>query len=181
MARLFVGIELPQTLSAVITDLQKTLHKQDLFVGTYPTEDTHHITLAFLGEIEDKQVPLIAEALEKIHAPQLHARLDRLHTFSSDQRMREIYCAVHCPALADLVNQINRCLQPWTISEQRPVIAHITLARVNSIQDQRQLIHALEALPIPHTGFIINAFCLKQSTITTEGARHTTLQSYALE
>ena len=180
MMRLFVGIDLPPSLSATITEMQKILRKQELFVGTYPKEEPHHITLKFLGDIDEENIPPIAQALEKIHVPAPHARFDRLHTFSVDQRIRVIYCAVHCPALAELVTQLDTCLEPWVAPEQRSLVPHVTLAHVNSVQDQRQLLHALDALEISHSTFVIDSFCLKESSSAAEEAHYTSIQCYML-
>lgn len=60
--RLFVSIDLPDEFAKPIADIQEKLSEAE---GIRPTDPTQtHVTLKFLGEVEEGRVPELEEALE---------------------------------------------------------------------------------------------------------------------
>ena len=67
--RLFVSIDLPQDTVKYINAVQQEIADQNLFEGRLTQPDTIHITLKFLGDIDEKQIPEIQKALRLITMP----------------------------------------------------------------------------------------------------------------
>ncbi|OJV66487.1 MAG: 2'-5' RNA ligase [Clostridiales bacterium 38-18] len=60
--RIFIGVDLPESLKSDIFQLEQKIQEQSN-KGNWKPADSFHITLRFLGEIEETEVKSIAEGL----------------------------------------------------------------------------------------------------------------------
>ena len=140
MIRTFISVELDPALKQVIADVQDIL-KGELHRLTRGAHvqwvriDSIHLTLKFLGDIEERQIGGILQALE--HAGRDHA------PFSVDVKGFGVFPDLRAPRvlwmglsgetdrLVRLAGSIDAALMPLGFStEQKPYSPHLTLARV---------------------------------------------------
>lgn len=128
--RLFIGLSLPQEARAAVSGLAK--RAQQLIPGRYVPAENYHITLAFLGQAQEADVPRIAAVLTRclsaVPAP-------RLAPASPDVfgRMENgiLVLRMHSePALDPLHSALAHALRARGLPvTDGPFAPHVTLAR----------------------------------------------------
>jgi 2'-5' RNA ligase len=150
-----------------------------------------HLTLSFLGEIDDTQ---LAEAMQAAQAAaqQCHAftyRLSRLGIFGNVRHPRVIWMGIEEPSGA--LNQVHRVLQQQLIQhgfevDMRPFSPHLTLARVKAPlppAQQQQLQSLLEGKQkgiVSPDVYAVRHIAVIKSELSRNGAKYTSLQEYQL-
>ena len=64
--RCFIGIDLPKSLKKDIKKFMKEIDKSNTFYGKFVEIENIHISLKFLGDVEDTQLENLKKALSKI-------------------------------------------------------------------------------------------------------------------
>ncbi len=176
--RLFVALALPATVIAELELAQQHLRRNAQHPVAWVKPSSIHLTLQFLGEVEEDRVPAILEALQAINPPRdIGLRLARASAFPSTRRPQTLWMGVSGDLAA--LNVVQHTIVATLTSlgfppEDRPFHPHLTLGRVrrDATPAQRSVLSsALETLPPPAplswpSGLPI----LYQSTLTTSGA-----------
>lgn len=144
-----------------------------------------HLTLRFLGEVEEARVAGIVEALK--------ARVSRLHplrietgglgAFPSLARPRVLWVGCKGNGLRELGEATEGALVGFGFArETRPFTPHVTLGRVRSLRDWDKLRALIAHRATESFGASdVSEVILFRSTLTPEGARYSRLGSVVLE
>jgi 2'-5' RNA ligase len=148
-----------------------------------------HLTLAFLGELDDEHLAAAQEATQvaALGGAPFALKLDRLGTFGSPHAPRVIWAGVDGEVaalrriqaiLSDQLDQRN-----FPPQEHPTYSPHLTLARVKDRLPAAELTalqHRIGA-PLAHTAtWTVTAVDVMKSELTRPAARYTTLASYPL-
>lgn len=148
-----------------------------------------HLTLAFLGELNDE---LLARAVEATRsattiAPPFSYRLAGLGTFGPPRQPRVLWMGVSEPtgSLINVQQTLTLALeQQGFATEKRPFSPHLTLARIKSylspvqVQTLQQLLSRYQfASPSYH----VTCLSVMKSELSSEGARYSCLQACSLQ
>lgn len=134
--------------------------------------DNLHITLVFLGNVEDDIAAAVQKRAAEVIAPPVSLSFDELD-FWPKPKVLCLTCCKQPKAIYELVNALTSMVSAYPVRlEQRPYRAHITLAR--------------KAWQRPDTEFepvVINAdsFALVESKSTEQGVRYEVLQRWPLK
>lgn len=180
MKRLFIAIDLPESVIGQMVKIQRYFQKKNLFEGRYPAPETMHLTIKFIGEVPANQVEYIQTVLRSIKAPAMKAQLDAINFFGQPRFMKILYIACSCPGLADLVHTMDDLLSDIVAPEQRDFAAHLTIVRIRQVADPEALLEAIEHCPLDPVIFPIDSFVLKQSVLSTAGPEHSDIERYQL-
>jgi len=174
--RLFVALPLPrETRKAFIAWTRKCVAPPIL---RWTPEEQLHITMHFLGEVEDARVRIVTVALDGIHARSFDVEFDRIEVLG---RASVLVAATKLtPQIAALEIDVRaRVLalgkMPEAGREFRP---HVTLARARrgeSVPKVRSF------PPLPKIGFAATCFRLYRSELLREGAVHTIIREWPLD
>ncbi|WP_339228567.1 RNA 2',3'-cyclic phosphodiesterase [Oceanobacillus sp. FSL K6-2867] len=131
MAHYFIAIQLPENLqvyfSAWQTELQTKLtykqwtHQKDL-----------HVTLQFLGEVDDNKIRQLTEALDELErVSSFDTKVGSLGIFGNPNKPRVLWAGVNkTNALAQLQKRVESCTKTVGFPEEnRAYTPHITLAK----------------------------------------------------
>lgn len=173
-------------------DVRRIVHRA---VGMIPIDpppwrwivpQNYHITLKFLGEVEEPLILPLGEAASRIAAaaPPFELSFDRFGAFPSISRPRVLFYAADRGAegLSGLALRLEEELEPLGFErERRGFRAHLTLARVKS-RPQPGVRSILESIPdLPGSALQrVDRFVLMKSTLLRSGARYDELESFAL-
>lgn len=177
MIRLFVGLEIPDRLGDVLTDVAIGLPG-----ARWIEADNLHLTLRFIGEVDEGTAADIDEALGRVHAPAVPLKVTGLGLFGPDRKPRALWAAVERdPALLHLHQKVEsavvRAGQP---PEGRKFVPHITLAKLRQPHLERlgQLLSATSLAGVaPET---VGHFTLFSSALHRDGADYTAERTYPL-
>lgn len=131
--RLFVAVNLPGAGRRAAFAATRALREAHLPVK-WVAEDALHLTLKFLGEVDEARVDAIGAALAEAVRPArpFEVALGGFGVFPDHQRPRVFWLGVeHHPALELLANDVERALGALGFaSELKPFQPHLTIGRV---------------------------------------------------
>lgn len=177
MIRLFVAYDIPDDVRMLICGMGATIPG----ARAVPTEQLH-LTLKFLGDIEESMLPDIRNALSEVSAPPLTINLQGVGHFPPRGNPRVLWCGIS-PALEtiQLRNGIEKALADIGIPrERRKFSPHVTLARLKNSPLKRvsQFLAGNSMFATPP--FRVDLFRLYSSTLTARGAVHTVEAEFPL-
>lgn len=163
--RLFIAIDPPEEVVDYAGEIQKSLKQSELFKGSYPKRENIHLTILFLGEVNDEDALKIQKKLSEKHLRSARVDVIGIEADNPD-RPKTVWLAVESAELEALFDEISDlATQPIV----RPLRFHITLARVKSIRDSKGLIAYLRQIPRKHYSFTVRELKLKKSESMPEG------------
>ena len=172
LMRLFVSIPLPENVIDELTQLQKKLCSLELFEGKGVPPENLHITLAFLGSVEEDELPIITNQLAMIGLSSFEIELRSL-----EYKPQIIWVTVNAPALKNLAQEVQDSLQ---YKEERPFSGHITLMRLKKVFDKEAFKKNLQEIAVKPLSWHVNSFNLMESITLNEGSLYKTLATYLL-
>ncbi len=182
MIRSFVALELSETLKDGILSLIDELRGAGVR-ASWSRAATLHLTLKFLGDVEEALLPDLVTALEAAAAevPPFTFDTTSMGAFPSPARPRVVWLGVESEdRLYDLQEAVERELTPLGFPrEKRRFHPHITLGRIRdagALPRDVDLPALIAELPVPHGRTTVNEFELIRSTLSPRGARHETLE-----
>ncbi|MBU1091078.1 MAG: RNA 2',3'-cyclic phosphodiesterase [Candidatus Omnitrophica bacterium] len=186
--RTFIAIELPKEIKDELTKLQDQLKLSNADVKWVAPENIH-LTIKFLGEINEEKLCRISEVIEncaKDKSPYL-IRINSLGVFPNMNSPRVIWVGLDKgnQETEELAKSIEENLEKLGIpKEKRPFSSHITIARVRSMKNREQLIEALKKLENVFVGnnleWNVKKVILFKSTLTPKGPTYEALKETIL-
>ncbi len=149
--RCFVAVELEQAARDALTRLLRACRADGRDV-TWTAPDKLHVTLRFLGEVEDAHLPAVCEIVQRVsasHSP-FSIALTALGAFPSTSRPRVLWCGVSDPTrgCAAWAREAEPHFQSLGFApETRDYHPHVTLGRARSPQGSSTLRRLLETPP----------------------------------
>jgi 2'-5' RNA ligase len=183
--RSFLAIELPKEIIGRLSEIQDNLKTSGSQVKWVKPESIH-LTLKFFGNIEEKTVDDISQVLKKVTAKISAFDLDikEIGVFPNMSRPRVIWVGVESSGrtLDILYKETESSLKKMGFEpEEREFRAHLTLGRVKSLKDKRQLIEQVEKLKGCEVGsFRVENLFLFKSDLRPTGAVYTKLRAFDL-
>jgi len=174
--RCFLALDLPGNVLDEVMRIQQELERKKLFFGKCTEKENIHLTLKFLGEIDEDTLKNVKEKLKKIKIKPFTATLSDVGVFS-EQMVRIIW--VQLDGVDELQKQIDLALESLFKPEER-FMGHITIARVKHVDNKTALLDAVKKIKVNQLQFTVERFCLKKSVLTTEKPVYTILEEYPL-
>ncbi|MGE4062396.1 MAG: RNA 2',3'-cyclic phosphodiesterase [Rhodospirillaceae bacterium] len=175
--RLFVALALPDGIIA-------RLHMMCSGIpgARWVEPENMHITLRFIGEVDEPTAEEINFNLSQIEAPAFDLELQGLNTFGQGYKAHTLWVGV--PATADLTHLQKKVdsavIRAGVPPEERTFTPHVTLARMNKPEPGR-LQSFIEGNNLFKAGpFTVEDFTLFESRTGKGGPVYTALEDYAL-
>ncbi len=181
MIRTFVALDLPADVQKDLAAFCAPLQKLDVAVS-WIRPDRIHLTLKFLGNVEEAAVDSIGDALRSAVEPirPFALRPAGCGAFPSLREMRVVWVGVQgdLEPLKDLHRRVEEALERLGFArENRPFRAHLTLGRVKGRRGMKSLQEALVARQA-YQGVIfdVSEVVLYKSDLKPDGAQYTPLK-----
>jgi 2'-5' RNA ligase len=166
--RLFIALELPATVTAALGRLDPRLPG----LRWLPARPLH-LTLAFLGQVENDAVAPLIGALAAVSAPPFPLGLKGLGRFGRRGHPVVVWAGVEKPPpeLFTLHDRILEAVRATGLEpDEKPLRPHVTVGRGKNVP-----FRPLRALLAAHAGtrfgrFDVTGFTLFSSALTPEGA-----------
>lgn len=179
MERLFVAIKVEG--AGRLLSLARNTHmlmRREKF--RWVPENDLHITLRYIGDIDDKDIDKIKNRLKSSvdEFNSFYLQLKGLGNFGS----RVLWAGIEDnQELIDLQEKIDNVLKPLIGNEYREYFPHITLARINYMNNKTQFFKIVDAnrdtvLDMIH----ISELCLMRSEIQIFGPVYKVVERYPL-
>jgi 2'-5' RNA ligase len=133
--RTFIGIDISDTIRENATAMQKELAKTGAEVK-WATPESMHITLLFLGDVDDRELHAICKSVKEVAAsePPFALRVAGVGAFPTPRRPKILWCGITDGA--DPLQRLNAALEEQMLElgcyrkEERGYTPHLTLGRV---------------------------------------------------
>ena len=173
--RTFIAIELPEELSAKLKSIQEQLVTDS---AKLTLTRAFHLTLKFLGEIDDSRADDLKNMLAKIKFKPFEARLTKLGFFPDENYIRVIHIGLEPEKQIKALQKNIESSLPKFKKDNR-FHPHITLARVKFVKDKEQFKTTISKIKLPEfPEFKVENFKLIKSTLTPEGPVYEELASF---
>lgn len=177
MIRLFVGLDLPQDLRDALERLGGGIPG-----ARWLPAENFHVTLRFIGEVDEDDAADLHEALAAVRAPAFDLEVAGFGAFQNGHRTHSLWAGVErTPPLMHLHEKVDRALvRAGLPPERRKYMPHITIAKlkgapVHKVQDFIAHNNLFRHGPVP-----VEHFTLFSSTLGRSGATYTAEAEYPL-
>ncbi len=178
--RLFVAIDLTEPIIDTLSALQEAVGDLDGIEMRCVEPSQLHLTLQFLGNVTEEQLPELMRALEGVQCKPFKLCLNSMNVLPNQKHIRIIYVDLVGREIASLAKQIKEAVAPFLNEEQHDFLSHVTIARVKSVENPETFIKALSKIKVPEVCFMTRRFALKRSELSSDGAEHTMVKEYKL-
>ncbi len=171
--RLFIACEIPEDSRKKLVTLQNEIGDEHVKIKWVEPENIH-LTLKFLGEVDDTKADGIKDSLLKIKAEHFSASLSRFGVFPSESYVRVLWVGLE-PAnkIEELHDKIDDALSELGFKPDSRFQTHVTLGRVKFVKNKREFVSRVRGLKGRGLEFgepfKIDSFRLKRSTLTPKG------------
>ena len=205
MIRVFIAIDIPDEIRAGIAEAQARLKRAHMGVKVSWTKvDNVHVTLQFLGYIEEEAVVTINAALDRVVSEHsaFELAVRGAGAFPDERRIRVLWVGCEdagvgsgsrarpvVPAddrgvspLRQLAQSVQAAMHPLGFEpERRELSAHLTLGRIKYPKPDAALTKALDSIKNQAFGTMrVDAVHLFQSQLHPEGSIYSKLSSHRL-
>lgn len=182
--RSFVAVELPEEIKRKIADETSPLRRSGADVSWVPAENLH-VTLKFLGNIREQDVPVISASLHGVASAHgvFELTVRGAGAFPPKGRPRVVWAGLPgAQGLIRLQGDVQAAMAALGFeSDKRPYSAHITLGRVKSSRGGHALADGLVALDETLFGKIrVEGLSLMKSELSSAGAEYSRLKEFPL-
>ena len=136
--RLFIAIELPKEVKDYLFSIKDNFNK-DLAKINWVAKSKIHLTLKFLGNVDDKIIPKINEKLKEIKFDAFELELDDFGAFPTENYIRVLWVGVkNFNKVIELQQDVEEKIRNY-FEKDKEFSAHITIGRVKTIKDKNTL------------------------------------------
>lgn len=172
--RCFIAVDFPNEVKKEIKKIQDRLPD---FIGKKTEIDNLHLTLKFLGEIDENKLEEVKKRLNEIKLKSFETKIDSIGVFSPSF-IKIIW--LHLINCNELQKQIDDKLS-YLFKKEKRFMSHLTISRVKKVKSKNEFLKNLNKIKINNEKFNVNNFKLQKSTITSEGPKYETIEEYGLE
>jgi 2'-5' RNA ligase len=184
LIRCFIAIPLPGKIREMIDDYLRDLKRITQAVKWIRAENIH-LTLKFLGEIEDKKIEQIKERLPDVNksTSPFIITINGFGCFPDKRRPRVFWLGLGSGDLNSL-SSLHQWLEKQMTSlgfeeEKRRFSPHLTLGRAKRSDDFSSLFTHAGRKPFPQQSFQADHLELIKSQLQPQGAHYTTLAKFS--
>jgi 2'-5' RNA ligase len=188
--RTFIAIELPLEIKETLARLQEQLKKSGADVK-WVKPDNIHLTLKFLGEIEDKKLSKLNQILQDTMKDKtgFTMRLSSIGAFPSINSPRVVWMGIDKgdSQIKEIAEDLEQGISKLGIpKEDRPFSSHITIGRLRTAQNRERLVKDLKDLKDlnklnENLEFPVTKITLLKSTLTPKGPIYEVLKEAILK
>ena len=182
--RLFVALLFPGQIKKALGDLIDDLRPRGDGIKWVEPKNIH-LTLKFIGEVPEKKVTPIINALQSVlqGREKFEGRVAACGGFPNLRNPRVLWVGLQgAEAAIEMADQINRKLITAGIeAEKKGLSPHLTLGRIKMRSDLSGLAAYMESLNFDAGSVILDRVALVKSTLTPSGPIYENIKLFELE
>jgi RNA 2',3'-cyclic 3'-phosphodiesterase len=176
MPRLFTALEVPRPIGEQLSMLRGGLPG-----ARWVDPENYHVTLRFIGDIDDALAREIAAILGQVRRRSFEARFDGVSSFGGRKPRAVVAALVPHQALLELQAEHERLMQRVGLEpEGRKYSPHVTLARLRDSSSRQVADYLATRGPLSFLSFVASRFVLFSSRASVGGGPYVTESVYPL-
>lgn len=177
--RTFVAVDFSDEVVKEVSRVQEILGNWK-FTGKMTELGNLHLTLKFLGKLDDRKLNKIKEELGKIGMEKFEARLERVGLFMFRGNPRIVWVKIGGQGIFELQEKADLALEKLGFEREKRFMSHMTIARVKYVKDKKGFREYAENIKLRDVRFEVDRFKLKVSELKDFGPVYDTLREYRL-
>ncbi len=182
--RSFLAIELDKELVPKILDVQKEFKKTNANIKYVPSQNMH-FTLKFFGNIDLDMVEDISSAVEKVikNYSSFDLNIKNCGCFPNKKVIKVLWLGLEEGSpIKNLQKDLDKEFRKLGFKKERNFISHLTIGRVKSPKNKKEIREAIERLENIEIGqMTVSKICLKKSTLTPQGPIYEDIKVFELD
>ena len=176
MPRLFTGLEIPKEVAQSLSLLRGGLPG-----ARWIDPENYHVTLRFIGDIDDRLAHEIASLLDGVRRRSFEVRFGNLMSFGGRKPRAVVVAAEPIQPLVELQSELERLMQRLGLEpEGRKFIPHVTLARLRESSSREVADYLSTRGPVFGSSFHVSRFVLFSSRSSVGGGPYVIEADYPL-
>ena len=176
MPRLFTGLEIPRHVAESLAMMRGGLPG-----ARWIDPENYHLTLRFIGDIDDALARDIAGLLGRVQRRPFALRLDGLTSFGGRKPRAVVAAATAIAPLLELQAEHERLMQRLGLEpDGRKFTPHVTLARLRDSSNAQVAQYLALRAPVRLEPFAVSAFVLFSAKATVGGGPYVVEAVYPL-
>lgn len=177
--RLFIAIDLPKDVKTKLYNTQKSIGG-NLAKIHWVAPKNMHLTMKFLGDVEDNKVNEVIDRLSLIEYKKFNLTLGGIGFFPNNDFIKVIWIGVSPEEkVIELQKKIDSSLLDIFSKDQR-FDAHLTIGRVKNIKNKDEFAKKIGTIKLEKIKFDVEEFKLMKSTLTKDGPIYEEINSFKL-
>lgn len=179
--RLFFCVELGDEVKTALAEVAKRCQK--IFgQGSWVAPENYHLTLRFLGEVDEEKLPSLLAVGEKVaqKSGPFSLALTTLGGFPHPRQARVLWVGPNAesPKFRELARRVEEALGKLGFPpEKRKALPHVTLARFKVPKDLRDaIVKETPVVPVVQ----VASLTLMRSELRPDGAKYTPILRWTL-
>lgn len=176
--RCFIAVDIPKEIKDYLFELESKLASGRFAKVNWVHKKNLHVTLKFMGDVEEDKVDDIKAALRSIKFNKFKLKLSGLGFFPDERKPRVIWTGLE-PALPllELQQMVDSALLSQFPSEQR-FQAHLTLGRIKFVKKRVEFMAHFKNFKVEGKEFEVESFELVKSELRREGPVYETIEEF---
>ena len=180
--RVFIGIPVGDNIKSILSIVKSVVNCNPSYIKWIPVENIH-LTLSFLGNIANKNLPHLIQSVEKnITSNNFQIRITDTGVFPSSKSPKVLWLGISkgTDELTSLQLKVEKSIRKFNENHHRATFnPHITIAKI------RRLYRKIDVLPFLNTVYSpieldVNSIYLYESLLFAEGAQYKLLNTFPL-
>lgn len=171
MKRIFIALKIPEYIREEIVLFRNKAYSEHQNLRWEPINKLH-VTLKFIGDVENKTVDKIIDSLSFISKYKtLNCSLDKFGFFFRKNEPKILWFGIKSNSeLNEIVENINYTLEKFSIKiNERKFNSHITLLRIKQRVDNN-FIESFKNYKIPQVNFLTDKIVVVESKLLPQGS-----------
>lgn len=182
--RLFWAISLPDAHKRSIEKVLQPLRSEEID-ARWVTRENLHVTVKFLGEVEDEKVNDVIEAARgaALKTPSLQTHLTEFGCFPNCGKARVLWVGIDDPGdtLANLAARLDEELGQLGLKrESRKLHPHVTVARLREPRSVREVLDRVGPMNFETAPFEVGELVAFRSYLSPKGSTYERVASAPL-
>jgi RNA 2',3'-cyclic 3'-phosphodiesterase len=178
MNRLFIALKLPLEIVEEINSLRQSVY-DDGIKRKWESSEKLHLTIKFLGDVEDSRTDLIIKKIDKVLSGEkkINCSYEKFGFFLP----RILWLSLKCDkVIYDIAGKIeDEMAELGFQKEKRGFKPHITLLRIKEIPDNK-FISGFNNYKLPERNFICDKISLMKSRLLPGGSVYSDIKVFNL-
>lgn len=181
--RAFIAIDVSDEVRDNLLKAQERIGNKAAKIK-FVERENFHVTLKFLGDIDETTAQEVKRALEEIakRHKKHRVRVKGVGVFPNPNYVRVIWAGIeNDEGIRAIAEDVEKVMRKLGFKKEKDFVAHITIGRVKFVKDKLELAMALKDLANEDFGeFDVEAIELKKSTLTPKGPIYETVARFEL-
>lgn len=179
LIRCFIALEMLDEVIKEVARVQEVFGGWK-FTGKMTELENLHLTLKFLGEIEEEKVEKVREALKKIEFKEFEAKLGVIGSFGYRGMPRIVWLKIGEKGVFELQKKIDDAMEKCGFKKEDRFMSHMTIARVRYVKDAKGFFEYVNGICVREMKWKVKDFVLKKSELWESGPVYSDVERFGL-